>query len=59
VTNVTSALVAGSVTAPAASAPFRVDVAPLEVPVDSPLALLLTALLVAATAARAARRRTR
>jgi uncharacterized repeat protein (TIGR01451 family) len=59
VTNVTSALVAGSVTAPAASAPFRVDAAPLEVPVDSPLALLLTALLVAATAARAARRRTR
>jgi hypothetical protein len=51
VTNVTSALIAGSVVAPAASAPLAVtgsDPAS-PIPVDARFALLLTALLVALT----------
>jgi len=56
-TNVTSALSAGGYVVPAASAPIATSVPPVEVPVDSPLALLLTAMLVAIAGAACARRR--
>ncbi|MFO1311766.1 MAG: hypothetical protein U1F41_06815 [Burkholderiales bacterium] len=60
VTNVTSPLVAGSVTAPAASAPLAVTVAPVQVPANSPVALLLAMLAIASMgAARLCRSRPR
>lgn len=46
VTNVTSSLASGGITAPAASAPFAVATAPVDVAVDALLALLLTAIAV-------------
>jgi len=51
VTNVTSGLESGGITAPAASAPFSVATAPVDVTVDAPLALLLTAIAVGIGAA--------
>jgi len=56
-TNVTSALSAGGYVVPAASAPLATSVPPVEVPIDSPLALLLTAMLVAIAGAACTRRR--
>ncbi|MFO1305774.1 MAG: hypothetical protein U1F54_18760 [Burkholderiales bacterium] len=60
VVNVTSPLVAGSVTAPAASAPLAVTVAPVQVPVNAPVALLLAILaMLAIGGARLCRSRAR